>query len=213
MIKLIFFDFDGVIVESVSIKTNAFAKLFEDECDVVVKQITDYHIANTGISRFDKIKYIYNNFLNRAISDEHFDFLCNKFADLVVENVINAPYVIGALEFLERYSSVYTCFVVSATPHDELCQIIKQRKLTYHFKGIYGAPQKKADIVRGILLNETVESYNALYIGDAISDYNAAKENKVKFIARIIDNESVFDGVDCIKISDLRQLNSIIRDI
>lgn len=31
MIKVVFFDFDGVIVESVDIKTKAFAKLFEKE--------------------------------------------------------------------------------------------------------------------------------------------------------------------------------------
>ncbi|KJU81323.1 Haloacid dehalogenase domain protein hydrolase [Candidatus Magnetobacterium bavaricum] len=213
MIKLIFFDFDGVIVESVSIKTNAFAKLFEDEGDEVVKKVVDYHIAHTGISRFDKIKHIYNNFLNRTISDECFDFLCNKFADLVIDNVIKAPYVKGAIEFLEKYYSRYTCFVVSATPYDELLKIIKQRNLTDYFKGIYGAPQSKLDIVRNILLDERVKSHNALYVGDAMSDYNAAQENKVNFIARINANESIFADVDCIKILDLRQLNIVISNM
>jgi len=38
-IKTIFFDFDGVIADSVDIKTKAFAKLFKRYGDEIVKKL------------------------------------------------------------------------------------------------------------------------------------------------------------------------------
>jgi len=46
MIKAIIFDFDGVLVESVDIKTKAFAGLFEHEGDSIVRRVVAYHIKN-----------------------------------------------------------------------------------------------------------------------------------------------------------------------
>ena len=115
MITAIFFDFDGVLVESVDIKTGAFAKLFEREGEDVVKKIIEYHLNNTGVSRYDKFKYIYKEILNRVLSDDEFKMLCNKFAVLVVNAVVGAPYVKGAKEFLENYASRYQCSIVTAT--------------------------------------------------------------------------------------------------
>ena len=42
-----------------------------------------------------------------------------------------------------------------------------------------------------------------IFVGDAMSDYQAASENSIRFIARIHDNESIFKGIECIKIMDL----------
>ena len=59
MLKAILFDFDGVLVESVDIKTKAFAKLFENEGPEIVNKVVEYHLANGGVSRFKKFDYIY----------------------------------------------------------------------------------------------------------------------------------------------------------
>ena len=64
MLKAIFFDFDGVIVESAGIKTEAFRKLFSNYPDQV-DEIVDYHKANAGISRYDKFDYIYEKILKQ----------------------------------------------------------------------------------------------------------------------------------------------------
>ncbi len=209
MIEVIFFDFDGVIVESVDIKTNAFAKLFKHEGNDVVKEVIDYHLNNGGISRYEKFKYIYGEILKRPLNDDEFQSLCNKFADLVVDDVINAPYVKGAKEFLENYSSIYKCFVVSATPQKEMEEIIERRNISHYFKAIYGSPTQKSDIVRNVLVREDVDRVNVLYVGDAINDFIAAKDNSVNFIARINKNESIFANIDCIKLNDLTNLDTM----
>jgi phosphoglycolate phosphatase-like HAD superfamily hydrolase len=217
MIKAIIFDFDGVLVESVDIKTMAFAKLFESEGKKIVEKVVDYHLRNTGVSRFEKIKYIYKNMLNRHLSKETFDSLCRQFSHLVVDEVVNAPYVKGAKEFLDDYAKKYSCFVASATPQDEIEDIIKRKQMTGYFKGVYGSPKKKVDIVREILampLNSCLVPQSFVYIGDAMSDYLAAKDNKVLFIARVVsDNSRIFKDLDCIKLNDLMNLKEAISSV
>ena len=56
MIKAIFFDFDGVILESVSIKGDVFQKLFADYPEHLA-EILNYHLENGGVSRYDKFEY------------------------------------------------------------------------------------------------------------------------------------------------------------
>ena len=60
MIKTIFWDFDGVIIDSMKIKGDGFIELFENYNLKQVRLLERYHYANGGISRFDKIKYFYN---------------------------------------------------------------------------------------------------------------------------------------------------------
>lgn len=211
MIKVIFFDFDGVIVESVDIKTNAFAKLFKQEGKDIVKRIIDYHLNNGGISRYEKFKYIYKEILKRQLNDNVFQELCNRFAELVMNDVIAAPYVKGAKEFLENYSHKYKCFIVSATPQNELEDIIERRGIKRFFKAAYGSPTEKLEIIRNILIGEWIEHGNVLYVGDAMSDYIAAKDNSVNFVARINRNEAIFNHIDCTKIMDLTNLSKIVE--
>jgi phosphoglycolate phosphatase-like HAD superfamily hydrolase len=217
MIHAIFFDFDGVLVESVDIKTKAFAKLFESEGKDIVEKVVDYHLKNAGISRFEKIRYIYQNMLKRDLSEKIFDDFCQQFSHLVVDEVVSAPYVKGAKEFLDGYADKYMCFVASATPQDEMEEIIKRRQMQGYFKGIYGSPKKKGDIVRERLAAYTsvhspqsTVSQSFVYVGDALSDYKAAKDNSVHFISRINNNETIFASIDCLKIKDLTNLKTIL---
>jgi HAD superfamily hydrolase (TIGR01549 family) len=214
MIRTIFFDFDGVIVESVDIKTRAFAKLFEHEGEGIVKKVISYHLENAGVSRYEKFRYIYKEILRRFLSDEEFEMLCKKFAASVMDGVVKAPYVAGAKEFLENYSQAYKCFVVSATPQEEIEGIIQKRHIRHFFKAVHGAPAKKNDAVKNILVKENIDPCNAVYVGDAMSDYLAAKENGVTFIARVTnENNSLFKDLGCIKLNSLVDLEDIINSI
>lgn len=211
MIKAIFFDFDGVIVESVDIKTQAFVLLFQDEGVDIVKKVVDYHLNNTGVSRFDKFRYIYKEILNRQLDESEFNRLCDKFAKLVMENVILAPYVKGAEEFLRENSKLYKYFLVSATPQAEIEEIVMRRGIKKYFSLVFGAPIKKSKAVKdtinklGFLPKETV------YVGDAMSDYLAAKENGSNFVARINNNEHIFDDLACLKLKDLTNFSQVIK--
>lgn len=213
MIKAIFFDFDGVIVESNDIKTNAFAELFTNESKEIRERIIDYHLNNRGVSRYKKIKFIYKHLLNRHLSNTEFNTLCNNFSTLVLEKVIKAEFVKGAEEFLENYRSKYKYFLLSATPQEEIERIIQKRHMGHFFQAIYGAPTKKSYAVRDILIRENLKPIQVLYIGDALSDYRVAKDCAVNFIARIDKNGFVFKDINCLKIKDLTCLGTIIETL
>lgn len=206
MIKAIVFDFDGVLVESVDIKTKAFAQLFEKEGAGVVRSVVDYHNRHTGVSRFEKFTYIYKNILKRDLSQETFDALCREFAGIVVDEVVAAPYVRGAKEFLDAKASAYACFVASATPQEEIEEIVRLRKMHNYFVRVYGAPFRKADAVKEALKACRIMPGDLLYVGDALSDLEAATSNGCRFIARISGNEELFDRVACVKVRDLSGL-------
>lgn len=212
MIKAIIFDFDGVIVESVDIKTKAFARLFEHEGRVVVEKVVDYHLKNGGVSRFDKFRYFYKEILRIPLSDQQFEKLCSSFSELVMEEVVKAPYVKGSKEILDKYSRICQCFVATGTPQEEIDEIIIKRGMSHYFKGVYGSPKKKYVIVREILDTYCIKPEEVIYVGDAMSDYQAACENSVRFIARIHDNESIFKGIECTKIMDLTDFGRIINE-
>ena len=82
MIRGIAFDFDGVLVESVDVKTRAYARLFEEYGEGVVSRVVDYHLTNGGVSRFVKFKTIYSEILNKPLSEKKFQFLSKKLNNL-----------------------------------------------------------------------------------------------------------------------------------
>ena len=104
------------------------------------------------------------------------------------------------------------CFVATGTPQEEIDEIIVQRGMVPYFKGVFGAPKKKNVIVREILDLHCLKPDEVIFVGDAMSDYQAASENSIRFIARIHDNESIFKGIECIKIMDLTDLGGIINE-
>ena len=51
-----FFDFDGVLADSVEVKTRAFARLFESYGPEVVARVVAHHRYHGGMTRIEKIK-------------------------------------------------------------------------------------------------------------------------------------------------------------
>jgi len=199
--KAFFFDFDGVIVDSVDIKTRAFAELFKDYGEETVRKVVDYHLNNGGVSRYEKFKYYYKNILNKEITPEIIENLDRKYSQIVVEKVIKAPLVEGVIAFIKKLNRLEKeCFIISATPQKEIKEIVKLRQMDRFFKKIVGSPRTKKENLEYLFNEYDVASAEAIYFGDARSDYEAAKENDVDFIG--IVNE---------KSKELQELNDILK--
>ena len=50
-----------------------------------------------------------------------------------------------------------------------------------------------------------------VFIGDALSDYQAAKINGVNFIVRKVPKENFFENIDCEKINNLTTLSRALK--
>lgn len=176
------FDFDGVIADSVEVKTEAFAKLFENYGTDIRQQVIEHHRNHGGMTRAEKIRYYYENFLKQPIEDEHLLELCTKFSHLVVDDVVAAPAIKGVGEFLEYWKNRLPMFIDSATPDDEIIAIVSRRGLSDYFEEILGSGRAKAENLAFILEKHFIKSEEALFFGDAASDYEAAMKCGVDFV-------------------------------
>jgi len=182
LIKAIIFDFDGVILDSVNVKTNAFAKMFESYGEEVRTKVIAHHLANGGISRFEKFKHYYKEFLDVVLSEDELKLLGEKFSNFVYDGVINSAFIPGVINFLDKLKFSITFFIASGTPEEEILKIVDEKKLAKYFKKIYGSPKTKKEIIEEILNENNYERNELVFIGDAITDYNAARNTGVKFI-------------------------------
>ena len=151
-IKYIFFDFDGGLAESVDIKTEAFRKMYLSYGEEFAQRVVDFHIANGGVSRYEKFKIYNGEWLGEQITQEKIDGLAQVFSDLVVDGVVNAPEVKGAKNFLDT-SSQYVKFIITGTPTIEIKPILEKRGMKHYFKEAYGSPQKKRFLGRKYTYN------------------------------------------------------------
>ncbi len=128
-----------------------------------------------------------------------------EFSNLVKQKVISAPFVKGALEFLEEYSHHYKYFIVSATPVGEIQEIAKGKKIDHFFEEIFGSPKNKIEWSKYILDIYKIKAEETLFIGDAMSDYNAAKQNNMEFLLRnTAENLSIFKNSNLASIDDFK---------
>lgn len=210
MIKNIIFDFDGVICESVHIKTDAFYEMYLPYGEEIAHKVKKYHINHGGMSRYDKFKHYENEFLGKELTSQKLKDLSLEFSSLVKEKVITAPFVEGALEFLQEHSQNYKCFIVSATPMEEIKEIAKEKNIDQYFQSIYGSQKSKIEWGKYILDTYKIKANETLFIGDAKSDYNAAIENKMHFLLRKTeDNRDMFSD----KLTSVNQLNHLVTII
>jgi phosphoglycolate phosphatase-like HAD superfamily hydrolase len=182
----IIFDFDGVLVDSVDVKTEAFRALFMHEKQHLT-EILDYHRANGGISRFAKFEYIHHEILKRDLSKERARQLGDEFSRLVMQKVIECPAMPGALDFIRKYFQRVPLFIASATPQEELLEIVSKRGWLPFFREIHGAPRDKTRIIRDILDRNQLRAEDVPFVGDAINDYLAACEAGSPFFAFTAD--------------------------
>lgn len=179
------FDFDGVLVESLDIKTQAFADLYQPCGDAIVRQVVSFHKAHGGVSRFDKIRHFEHAFLGRRILEDEILKKAEVFSRLVEDAVIACPEVSGATELLRFLSSQLPCFIASATPEPELRRIVHRRGWSDFFSGVFGAPATKKEILRNILHSTRKPANECLMVGDAKTDFEAASQSGLQFVGRV----------------------------
>ena len=177
----IIFDFDGVICDSVNVKTEAFVAMYRAYGDEVVAKVVKYHHEHGGISRYEKFRYYHKELLGITLSDEEVMKMGETFSSIALQKVINSRYISGVLDFIKASRREADLFICTGTPEAEIRIILDKKGLTKFFKGIYGAPKSKAAIIREIMSTNQMTAEQLEFYGDAMTDYNAAKDTNIKF--------------------------------
>ena len=181
--RIIFWDFDGVIKDSVGVKTLAFEKLFLPYGTKIAQKVKRHHEANGGVSRFDKIP-LYLSWAGEVITDELVSNFCNLFSEAVFQSVVESSWVPGVYEYLSNNYPEKYFVLVTATPQLEIERILSTLEIDQYFQQVIGAPTKKTDAIRSVLEKQKVVTDDALMIGDAVADLQAAQVNSIPFLLR-----------------------------
>ena len=182
MIKNIIFDFDGVILDSIPVKTEAFRCLFEGFDERLVNSFIDYHLLNGGMSRYLKIKYFYEKILGEKITDKKVDQLALEYSELTKLELSKEKYLIqDTLEFIQQNYQKYNMHIASGADEKDLRYICTSLNLSQYFHSINGSPMVKNKIVKGILEVYMHKKIETVLIGDSINDLEAAKANDIVF--------------------------------
>lgn len=176
--RAVVLDFDGVVLESNEIKTEAFGLLFPACADDAVR----IHLEDQGVSRYEKFRRIYREVLGRPLDEAEVERLDRRFSGLVRERVLACAFVPGAERFLAERHARCLLFVASATPQAELREIVAARGLRRYFRGVYGSPAAKREILAGILAAEALAPGEAVFVGDAAADRESAGAAGVPFV-------------------------------
>ncbi len=205
--KVIVFDFDGVLLESVKIKDDAFKTLFKDYPEHLEK-IMEYHLSNNATVRFEKFKYITENILGKSYNKETEKNLSKIFSGLVFRSLVDCPFVLGAKEILDSFQDRIPIYLASRSPADELAKILEKRKLKKYFKKIYAVPWIKTDAIRDIINEEDVSTEDIVFVGDSDEDFRAAQSTGVFFIGR--DSGKSFHGASIPIFKDMFEVRDFL---
>jgi len=180
---LIFWDFDGVVKDSLDIKRLAFENLFLPFGPEIASRVRIHHERNGGISRFEKIP-LYLKWAGQPTSPLQVNEFCDRFAKAVQQGVIDAPWVPGVRDYLLGNFTEQYFVLVTATPQEEIEQILDALGISHCFREVYGAPTKKAIAMAAVLDRQKCPPIRSLMIGDAETDRQAALLNSVPFLLR-----------------------------
>jgi len=126
--------------------------------------------------------------LKTPVNEETIKSLSEQFSYLVVDGVLASQFISGAKESLKVLNkNSIPAYIVSGTPDNEIKLIIKKKGLNKYFKEVHGSPRKKWEICQEIINRENYNPQNCLFVGDAMSDYNAARKNAICFLG-IVEN-------------------------
>lgn len=210
--KNIFFDFDGVIAESVSAKTDAFKEMYLPYGEEVVNQVINYHINHGGISRYEKFRYWERTFFGKNISEKRVQELAHQFSSLVLDKVIDSDEVPGASLFIKKYSRALKFWIITGTPTTEIKIITKERGLTDYFKGIHGSPENKRYWTEYLIEKHNLKREETLFLGDATTDLDAAEFSKLHFALRENEeNQDIFQDYEGVRFKDFFELEQKIK--
>ena len=175
----IFWDFDGVIKDSVKVKEDAFVELFEPKNDEQDNLIRQHHRNNGGLSRFQKFP-IYSKIVNQPSLDMD---ICNDlFSKKCLHRVVNSDWIEGVQDVLHGFKQNYWA-LISATPEKEILSIVEKLGLAKCFDDVRGSPKTKIENSK-LLFKQRRLSANGSYLvlGDANSDLQLARSIKADFI-------------------------------
>ncbi|MDE5832503.1 MAG: HAD hydrolase-like protein [Desulfovibrio sp.] len=174
-IECLVFDCDGVILDSVPVKTRAFRRLAEPYGEEAADRFVIYHSTHGGVSRYKKFEWFFDEILKRPIQPDESEEWGEKFEKYALEEVRKCPMIPGAMDALRKWHGVLPMYVCSGAPDEEVNLVLSERNLSRFFTGIYGTPPAKAQLLEKIARSTSLDPADIAMVGDSTTDLDAAE--------------------------------------
>jgi phosphoglycolate phosphatase-like HAD superfamily hydrolase len=208
-LQVLILDFDGVVVESNAVKTQAFEKVFA-RFPEHSEAMMAFHHEYVSVSRFAKFDHLAKR-LGRADDAALKADIAADFSRHVLKGMMAVPLVPGVEAFLQWVKDRFPVYLASVTPEPELKLILSERRLTHWFCDAYGCPPwTKPNAIRDILLKNKVKPGGVMLIGDSAGDQRAALETGVRFLAR--NSGLSFDEPSPLVFADLHEIAQYLKE-
>ncbi|MCC5921009.1 MAG: HAD-IA family hydrolase [Cyclobacteriaceae bacterium] len=184
MKKVIFWDFDGVILNSNAIRDQGFEAVLKGFPKEEVDQLIQFHQSNGGLSRYVKFRYFFEEIRKVSITDDQVAEWAAKFSAIMLAQLKDPNLLIQeTVSFIKTMGHNHRMFIVSGSDQTELRTLCEFHGLSPFFERIHGSPTPKKEWVHAILEEEQLDSQECVLIGDSINDYEAANVNGIDFMA------------------------------
>lgn len=176
------FDCDGVILNSNSIKSEAFALALPDEPKELVSKFVKYHQENGGVSRYIKFDYYFKNIRKLENYKELLEVALTRYAQLSRKGLLECEELEGIRPLLRKFNDLNVpCYVTSGGDQEEVREVLLARGLYGFFNGVFGSPNSKVENLTQ-LNQKALLNLPGIYFGDAKSDMLAANEFNLDFV-------------------------------
>lgn len=183
-IKAIFWDFDGVLMNSNAVRDKGFEWVLADYPKDQVKQLMDFHQANGGLSRYVKFRYFFEEIRKEPITDEEILIWAERFSIIMRELLVNPELLIEeTMNFVKDNQGKFIMYITSGSDQNELRYLCQSMGIDHLFTSIHGSPKPKKEWVRELVNKHNYKKDECVLIGDSFNDYEAAHFSKINFMA------------------------------
>lgn len=184
MINVIFWDFDGVLMDSNSVRDLGFERVLAEFPKDQVDRLLAFHQANGGLSRYVKFRYFFEEIRKESISDNDILIWAERFSLIMKELLVNPELLIEeTLNFVKENQGKYIMHITSGSDQNELRFLCKSMGIDDLFTSIHGSPKPKKEWVKELIEMHGYNLSECVLIGDSFNDYEAANISNIHFMA------------------------------
>lgn len=172
-IKLIAFDFDGVLINSIPNMEKAW------------KSTCAKHKLNISFSKYKKLIGLpFIEILKKLKIKENYINIQKDYRFFSMKNINFIKLYPGIRNFLKKLNQKYKIAIITSKERRRAVNILKRKQLNYNILVTpndvkRGKPYP--DSVEKVLKKFSLKRFNVFYIGDTIFDYQFAKKSKISF--------------------------------
>lgn len=179
----ILWDFDGVIMDSMPIRTAGFRHTLRNYPQDAIDKLVDWHLQNGGLSRYVKFRRFQTEILKIPLDEPLVQVWAEEFSQFNTERLIDARLLIEpSCKLTANLDAAVPMHVVSGSDGNELRGICDALGLANRFRSIEGSPTTKTELVGEILSREGYHAERCYLVGDSGNDRDAAAVHGIPFV-------------------------------